>query len=84
MVMEWNVQRLTWQGQMLITKYVCVKFYDAAYPLYLVTDAPSISLVAGFLQVREGINCGCDKIPDNVTLCPIAFAIKSPSSMEPC
>ena len=29
------------------------------------------------LQVREGMNCGHEKVSDNVTLCPIAFASNS-------
>ena len=34
------------------------------------------------LQVREGMNCGLEEVPDNVTLCPIAFVSKHLSSTE--
>ena len=30
------------------------------------------------------MNCGHDEVPDNTTLCPIAFASKSLSSIEQC
>ena len=36
-----------------------MKFYEVSKPLYLeLTDASSIGLGAGLLQVRDGINCG--------------------------
>ena len=45
-----------------------MKFYGVARHLYLETDASGISLGAGLLQVRDGINCGHDEIPDNTIL----------------
>ena len=45
--------------------------------LYLNTGALSITLEAGLLQVRYGMNCGHEKVPDNATLHPIAFISKS-------
>ena len=54
-----------------------MKFYDMSRPLYLKMDAFSVGLRERLLQVREGMNCGCDEVPDNVTLCPITFASKS-------
>ena len=45
-------------------------------------DSIDIGLRAGLLQVRDGMNCGCDKVPDNATLYPIAFASKDLSSAE--
>ena len=54
-----------------------MKFYYASRPLYLETDAPGFSLGVGLLQVREGMNCRCDKVPDNAILHPNAFTNKS-------
>ena len=45
-------------------------------------DASGINLWAGLLQVREGINCRYDEVPDNVILCPTAFASRTFSSAE--
>ena len=67
---------------MLITKDACMKFYDASWPLCIETDSTSLSLEPGLLQVRDGMNCGCDKVPNNVIFNPTAFASKSVSSME--
>ena len=39
-------------------------------------------VLAGLLQITEGMICGCDEVPDNATLHPISFASKSLSSME--
>ena len=39
-----------------------MKFYDASRPLYMETDASRVGLVAGLLQVREGMNCGFQKM----------------------
>ena len=36
----------------------CMKFYDAAVPLYLEIDASGISLGARQFQVRDYMNCG--------------------------
>ena len=41
-----------------------------------------ISHGTGLLQVRDSMNCGHDEVPDNPTLCPIAFASESLSSTE--
>ena len=59
-----------------------MKFYDANRPLYLETDTFGISLGARLLQVSDGMDCGCDKISNNVILQPIAFTSKSFSSVE--
>ena len=40
----------------ILKKDICMKFYDAARPLYLENDASSIGLGAGLLQVRDGMN----------------------------
>ena len=49
---------------------------------YLKMDASDIDLGAGLLQDREGMNSGHDRIPDNATLHPTAFASKSLFSVE--
>ena len=59
-----------------------MKFHDVSRPLYLENDASEVSLRANVLQVRDGMNYGHDEVPDNATLCPIAFANKSLSSTE--
>ena len=59
-----------------------MKFYDALKHLYLETDASSIDLEAGLLQVRKDMNCGHNDVSDNLTLCLITFASKGISSAE--
>ena len=61
-----------------------MKFYDVARSLYLETDTSGIGLGAGLLQVRDGMNSGHDKVPDNVILCPITFTSKTLSCVEQC
>ena len=65
-----------------MTKDACLKFYDTSKPLYLDIDASGIGLGASLLQMRKDMNCWFDKVTDNATLCPIAFASKSLSSVE--
>ena len=57
-------------------KDACMKVCDVSRPLYLEKDASGVSLGAGLLQVREGINCGHDEVPDNLTLGSTASANK--------
>ena len=57
-------------------------FIQKLDPLYLETDTSGICLGAKLLQVREGMNCGHDKIPDNAILFTTAFTSKSLSSAE--
>ena len=54
-----------------------MKLYDASRSLYLHMDALDVSIGARLLHVRDGMDCGHDKVPDNTTLCQIAFNIKS-------
>ena len=42
--------------------------------LYLKGDASGVSLGARLLQVRDGMNCGHDEVPNNAILHPIAFS----------
>ena len=53
-------------------------------PLYLETDTSSIGLRARLLQVGDGMNSGCDEIPENSILCLIAFTSKGLSCPEWC
>ena len=66
----------------IIKNDACMKFYDASRLLYLETNASGAGLRAGLLQVRDSMNCGHDKMPDNATLCPTAFASKNLSCTE--
>ena len=54
-----------------------MKFCDISRPLHLDTDASCVGLGVGLLQIREGMNCGHDDVPDNVTLHPILPANRS-------
>ena len=45
-----------------------MKFCDMARSLCLETDASGIGMGAKLLQIRDGMNCGCDKMPDNARL----------------
>ena len=65
------------KAKKVIKKDPCMKFYDTSRPLYPETDASGVSLAAGLLQVREGMNCENDEVPDNATLHPFAFTNKS-------
>ena len=59
-----------------------MKLYDVLKPLYLETDASGIGHGASLLHMHEGMNCGHNEFPDNITLFPIAIARKSLSSTE--
>ena len=65
-----------------IKKDAFMKFYDTSRPLYLETNASGSGL--GLLQVIDGMNCGHNKIPDNATMCPMAFTSRSLLSAEWC
>ena len=65
-----------------IKKDTCMKFYDVSGALYQETDSSGGSLGARALQVREGINCGNDKVPDYATLHVTTFTSKSLSNAE--
>ena len=59
-----------------------MKFYDASRPLFPETDASGVSLRTRLLHISEGMNCGCDEVPDNANMCPIACASKGLLSTE--
>ena len=75
-------QDLYERAKKIIKKDVCMKFYDASRPLYCETHALGVTLGTGLLQVRDVMNCGHDKVPDNATLCPMALTRKSILSAE--
>ena len=51
-----------------------------ARPLCLETDISGICLVAGLLEVRDGMNYGHDEVADNSIQYPVVFASKNQSS----
>ena len=59
-----------------------MKFYNASRTLHLETDASGVSIGAGFLQVRDSMNCVDDEVSDNATLYLIASTRKSISSAQ--
>ena len=80
----WNgmYQDLYAKVKNIIRQDACIKFYDASKSLYLETDTYGMRLGASLLQVRDGMNCGLDKVPDNTALHSNALTRKSLSSME--
>ena len=60
----------------------CIKFYDSARPLCLEIAASGIGLWATLLQVKDGMNCGHNEIPNDAILQPTAVVSKSLSSVE--
>ena len=54
-----------------------MQFYDALKPLYLESDTSGMSLEAGLLQIRKGMNCGNAKAPDNIVLTQLHLPVKA-------
>ena len=59
-----------------------MQLYHASKPSYLEIDTSGTGLEADIFQVRDGINCGWDKVLNNTAFCPIAFISKSLSGTE--
>ena len=66
---SWNgmYQTLCDKAKNIIKQDTCMKFYNVSKPLYLDTDASGICLGVGLLQVRGGMNCRWDEVPDQKT-----------------
>ena len=75
-------QELYNKAKNVIRQDTCMKFYDALKPLYLETDTSSIGLGVGLSQVRKGMNCRWEKVPDNTALFPTKFTSKTLSITE--
>ena len=75
----WNgmYQDLYDRAMKIIKKDACMKLYHTSRTLQLQTDASSVYLGPGLLHIRDGMNCGCEKIPDNATLHPLPFGSMS-------
>ena len=80
----WNVlyQQLVEKAKSLIKTDVCMKFYNDTKLLYLETDVSGVGFGAALLQLYDNTTCQKDRAPNNVILCPIAFASKSLTGME--
>ena len=70
---ELNYQDLYNKAKKIVMKDACMKFHDATRPLCLETDVSGVSLGARLLQVRDGMNYGCNAVPDNATMCLTAL-----------
>ena len=46
-----------------------MKLYDAFRPLNMETNALGVGLRAILLQVKEGMNCGCDEVQECAPNC---------------
>ena len=84
MTWTWNssYQQLFNKAKSLIKADVYMKFYDDTKLLYLETDASGISFGAALLQLHDNTTCQKSKAPDNIILCPTAFASKSLTGAE--
>ena len=82
--MDWNAlyQQLFKKVKSLIKVDIWMKFYNDTKLFYLETDASEVGHGALLLQLHDNTTCQKDRAPDNVILCPIAFASKSLTGME--
>ena len=84
MTWTWNAsyQQLFAKAKSLIKVDVCMKFYSDTKLLYLETDASGVGLGAALLQLHNNTTYQKGMAPDNIILCPIAFASKSLTGAE--
>ena len=83
---SWNrmYQNVYYKAKQLNTKDAYMKLYGFQNPCTWGHMHLVLALEPSVLQIREGMNFGCDELPDSATLHTIAFATKSLSSMEQC
>ena len=83
---RWNrvYQDLYERAKNIIKKNACTKFYGISRLLYLETDALDITFGARLLQLRDGMDCGHDKVPANAALHQNVLASKSLLSAQQC
>ena len=69
--LTWNrmYQDLYDRARKIIKKYIYMKFYSTSRPQNVESDFLGVDLVARLLQVRDGMNCWHNKVP-NATRCP--------------
>ena len=53
------------RAKMITKAGAFMKYYDASKPIYLEMDTSGIGLWTGLLQVKEGMNCGHNEVPDS-------------------
>ena len=80
----WNTsyQQLFDNAKSIIKADVSMKFNNNSKLHYLETDASGIGLEAALLQLCDNTVCQKGVAPQNITLCPIAFASKSLTGAE--
>ena len=78
MTWTWNAcyQQLFDKAKSIVKADVCMKFYDDAKPLYLETDGSGVILGVALLQLCNNMVCQKGIVPDNITICSIAFGSK--------
>ena len=54
-----------------------MKLYTVARPLYLETDTSGSGIGTSLLQVRDGMNWGCDETPDSAILTQLHLPVKA-------
>ena len=82
MDLEYIIPTMFAKAKSLIKADLCMKFYDDTKPLYLETGASGVGLGATLLQLHDNTTCQKGMVPDNIILCPIAFASKSLTGAE--
>ena len=80
--LECNEPKIFNKTKSIINEDACLKYLDETKPLYLETHASRVGLGASLLQTRYNTSCPRDGAPDSNILRPIAFAIKSLTSVQ--
>ena len=84
LIWMWNAsyQQLFINAKSIIKADIWMKFYDNSKLLYLETKASGIGLGAALLQLHDNTVYQKGVVPQNITLCPIAFASKGLTGVE--